>query len=399
MGFRCFLIVLVIVTQLNAAFSFSFQPNAMLPTKSCLHSAKSRYISLPCCRSCQSLSLQLSTSSTSSPTTSQTKGPMSKVLEQATNLFPIWVFLFSVVGFWQPKLLQWFLPFVTPALTLTMIGMGMTLTIADFKRVIYSWQYVLLGFLAQYLIMPLSAYFSAKLFDLPPDIASGLILVGCAPGGTASNLVTLIAQADLALSILMTTASTVAAVFMTPFLVTKLAGGYVSVRSADLVISTLNVVLLPVLLGLFLNTNYPALCQRVSTVTPSISVLLVALICGSISASNSKIIHLINGWNLLGAIALLHSLGFGFGYLAARLLNAGEQRARTISIETGMQNSALAVVLAQHFPNPQMSSLPGAISATCHSVIGSILAAFWRWSSSRESKPRQQSKTTLHYKI
>lgn len=394
------------MAQMNVAFSFSLRPNAIyLPTISHLHSSKAHQISCFHQHSGKSLSsLQLSSSSTlSSPAADETKtkGPFLKaLLEQATNLFPIWVFLFSAVGFWQPQLLQWFLPFVTPALTLTMIGMGMTLAIADFQRVAYSWQYVLLGFLAQYLIMPLSAYFSAKLFNLPPDIASGLILVGCAPGGTASNLVTLIAQADLALSILMTTASTVAAVFMTPFLVTRLAGGYVNIRSADLVISTLNVVLLPVLLGLFLNTNNPKLCQKVSTVTPSISVLLVSLICGSISASNSKIIHLINGWQLVGAIALLHSLGFAFGYLAARLLNAGEQRARTISIETGMQNSALAVVLAQHFPNPQMSSLPGAISATCHSVIGSILAAYWRWSSSRACQPKkQQSAKTLHYKI
>lgn len=305
-------------------------------------------------------------------------------LEKANNLFPLWVLSASLLGFAYPATLTWFVPYITPALTLTMIGMGMTLTLADFSRVLASWPYVLLGFVAQYLIMPLSAVFSAKFFNLPPDIASGLILVGCAPGGTASNLVTLIAKADLALSILMTTASTMAAVFMTPLLVTKYAGSIVAVKSADLVLSTLQVVLLPVVLGLFLNTKYPATSKRVSSVTPSLSVLLVALICGSISASNSHILRSINSLNLILSIVLLHSLGFGIGYVFAHAFRSGEERARTISIETGMQNSALAVVLAQHFPNPAMSALPGAISATCHSIIGSLLAAFWRYQGARE---------------
>lgn len=134
---------------------------------------------------------------------------ISGLLELGTNLFPLWVLSFSVMGFQRPETLEWFVPYVTPALTATMVGMGMTLTLDDFKRVLRQWRFVLVGFVAQYLIMPFSAVFAARFFKLPADIASGLILVGCAPGGTASNLVTLIAKADVALSILMTTASTV----------------------------------------------------------------------------------------------------------------------------------------------------------------------------------------------
>jgi bile acid:Na+ symporter, BASS family len=322
----------------------------------------------------------------------ENKISIKQLLNKFCNLFPLWVLSFSLMGFKFPTTLKWFLPFVTPALTITMVGMGMTLTLQDFKHVLKSWKFVLVGFVAQYLIMPCSAFLSAKIFNLPPDLASGLILVGCAPGGTASNLVTLIAKADLALSILMTMASTIAAVFMTPFLVTKLAGSFIQVKSSELVFSTCNVVLLPVLFGLFFNTKFPKASSAVSDYTPAMSVILVAMICGSISASNSHVVKYINGFQLILATILLHVLGFSVGYLFSKyLFQANEEQARTISIETGMQNSALAVVLAQkHFPNPMLSSLPGAISATCHSLIGSLLAAIWR---SQNTKSNADSQT------
>mmetsp|Transcript_8812 Transcript_8812/g.14667 ORF Transcript_8812/g.14667 Transcript_8812/m.14667 type:complete len:410 (-) Transcript_8812:855-2084(-) len=300
------------------------------------------------------------------------------VLNTGTNLFPFWVLSFSILGFYRPSIFLWFVPYVTAALTLTMICMGMTLTLNDFNDVASSWRLVLLGFVAQYSIMPFSAALLSKAFALKSELASGLILVGCAPGGTASNLVTMIAEADLALSIMMTAASTVAAVVMTPLMVTRLAGSYVTIQASDLVKSTLSVVLLPVALGLLLNTNYPRVCTSVAGYTPFLSVLLVALICGSISASNSAIVNGVLSLKLIAAIISLHSMGFGVGYLFAKLCRAEDSQARTISIETGMQNSALAVVLARHFPNPQLCALPGALSATCHSIIGSILAALWR---------------------
>lgn len=300
------------------------------------------------------------------------------IFDKLTNLFPFWVVAFSGLGFFYPKSFKWFEPFIRPALISTMIAMGMTLTIEDFSRVLKNWHYVLVGFIAQYSIMPLSAAFVCKLFHLPPDLASGVILVGCAPGGTASNLVAMIAEADIALSVLMTAASTVAATIMTPLLVTRLAGGYVTIKSSDLVLSALSVVLMPVVLGLGINTKFPKAAGKVSGYTPFLSVLLVSFICGSVSASNSGIRLGALRNSLLAAIVLLHSLGFLVGYVFARVFQATERESRTISIETGMQNSALAVVLAQHMPNPVLSGLPGAISATCHSVLGSLLAAVWR---------------------
>ena len=160
--------------------------------------------------------------------------------------------------------------------------------------------------------------------------ALGLILVGCAPGGTASNLVTMIAQADLPLSVVMTAASTVAAVFMTPFLTAKLAGSYVVIKAMDLVMSSLNVVLAPVLAGLCLNSALPQLSQKIAKYTPFLSVLLVSMICGTVSATNSGVAIGISGLKLVLAVASLHLSGFFWGYLFARFLGAGERQSRTI---------------------------------------------------------------------
>lgn len=301
-----------------------------------------------------------------------------RLLESATNAFPLWVLASSIIGWFRPAVFDWFTPFVTPSLALTMLSMGMTLTLKDFQRVAQTPKWVLVGFLAQFSIMPLTAALLAKVCRLGPDLASGLILVGCAPGGTASNLVALIAGADVALSVLMTMASTIAAIVMTPLLTKSLAGGYVEIKAAELVASTLNVVLLPVLAGLALNTARPKLSQAVASYTPFMGVLLVSAICGCISAVNSGTALKTIGPGLVTAILGLHTVGFALGYLVSRRMGADESRARTISIETGMQNSALAVVLAKHFPNPLLSSLPGAFSATAHSIIGSALAAYWR---------------------
>jgi BASS family bile acid:Na+ symporter len=240
-------------------------------------------------------------------------------LDKATNLFPVWVFIASIIGNRVPNMFVWFSPFITPALILTMTAMGMTLTVDDFRNVLANPQFVLLGFLSQYTIMPSVAYLLTKLFKLGPELSVGLILVGCAPGGTASNIVSLIAKADLPLSILMTAVSTIAAVFMTPFLVTKLAGSYVSVSSKELVLSTFNVVLIPILLGLSFNTFQPNICQKVSKITPIISVLLVSMICGTVCASNAAMINNVPIVSLLSAVICLHGLGFALGYIMARM--------------------------------------------------------------------------------
>ena len=236
--------------------------------------------------------LTMSSSSSSASTTVSiipTTNPILTFTNRMTRLFPLWVISFSILGFHFPLLFQWFSRYITPALAWTMLCMGMSLTVSDFARVCKTPQFVMLGFLCQYTIMPLAAALISKVLRLGPELSAGLILVGCAPGGTASNLVTMIAGADVALSVLMTAVSTVAAVIMTPLLTAWLAGSYVTIKASDLVLSTLQVVLTPILAGLTINTVAPQLSKTVSRYTPFLSVLLVSTICGTISASNSAV--------------------------------------------------------------------------------------------------------------
>ena len=379
-----FLLSLFVLCIFFLAVANALVPRTLLLPQSRTGIITNTWRSRDSCTSTKVLSPALAAASSSSSSTSTISATSSfdskftKLLSTVTNLFPLWVISFSILGYQRPHWFLWFKKYITPALAATMLGMGMSLTVEDFVRVFKTPQYVAIGFLAQYSIMPLAAAGISRVLQLGPELAAGLILVGCAPGGTASNLVTLIAGADIALSVLMTAVSTVAAVVMTPLLTSWLAGSYVTIKASDLVLSTLQVVLAPVLGGLAINTFAPKVSKAVSRYTPIFSVLLVSTICGTISASNKGVALGMSAFKLVGGIVALHSLGFVLGYLAAYFTGAGETRARTISIETGMQNSALAVVLAQHFPNPVLSSLPGALSATVHSVLGSLAAGYWR---------------------
>jgi bile acid:Na+ symporter, BASS family len=246
-------------------------------------------------------------------------GPIRSVLNRLTNAFPLWVLLSAMLAVWHPPLVTWFRgPYIVWGLAVIMLGMGMTLSVADFRRVLAMPRVVAVGFVAQYAIMPLLGYSLAMLLRLPTPLAVGLILVSCCPGGTASNVVTYIARANVALSVLMTMCSTFGAI-----------------------------------------------------------VMIIALICASIIGQNADDL-LKSGPLLLFAVGLLHAGGFGLGYGFARAFGYDRIIRRTVSIEVGMQNSGLGAVLArQHFADP-LTVLPAAISATVHSVLGSILAAGWR---------------------
>ncbi|KAJ7981904.1 Sodium Bile acid symporter family [Quillaja saponaria] len=298
--------------------------------------------------------------------------------DAVSTAFPIWITLGCLFGLLKPNSFNW----VTPkwnifGLIVTMLGMGMTLTLDDLRGALNMPKEVLSGFVLQYSVMPISGFLVSKLLNLPSYYAAGLILVGCCPGGTASNIVTYIARGNVALSVVMTAASTFSAVVMTPFLTAKLAGQYVAVDAAGLVTSTLQVVLLPVLAGAFLNQFFQGLVKFVSPVMPSIAVVTVAILCGNaISQSASAI--LMSGGKVILASSLLHASGFFFGYMLARMLGLDVSSSRTISIEVGMQNSVLGLVLAtQHFGNP-LTAVPCAVSSVCHSILGSALAGIWR---------------------
>jgi bile acid:Na+ symporter, BASS family len=304
---------------------------------------------------------------------------MNRALALATNLFPVWVLLGGVLAVFHPPWFTWFGGgCITWGLAVIMLGMGITLSVDDFRAVLKMPRAVGAGFVAQYLIMPFLGWAIAQLLKLEAPLAVGLILVACCPGGTASNVVTYLARANVALSVLMTMCSTFGAIVMTPLLTKWLAGTYVPVPAWGLFLSTVKVVLAPLVIGLGLNQCAPRFVRAVLPAAPLVSVLTITMICASIIGSSAGPLKQ-SGGALLLAVFLLHAGGFLLGYLFARLLRYDQTNCRTISIEVGMQNSGLGATLAkEHFAQLPLAPLPCAISATFHSVIGSILAGVWR---------------------
>jgi BASS family bile acid:Na+ symporter len=299
-----------------------------------------------------------------------------QVFQRFTNAFPVWVIGAGVLAMVFPPALTWFHgPWITYGLGVIMLGMGLTLTAQDFKRILIYPKWILLGVVLQYTVMPFAGLALATIFELPKMMAVGLILVASCPGGTASNVVAFIAKANIALSVSMTAISTLAAIFMTPLLTDFLVGSRLDVDAWKLFIGTVKVVLVPILLGVGLNTFFHKTTEKLLPVAPPIAVIIIALIVGSIIGQGKAEI-LASGPNLFIAIGLLHLIGFVLGYCISKLLLKDEQVARTISIEVGMQNSGLGVVLAkQNFG--QMATIPGAISALTHCVYGSIAVYLW----------------------
>jgi BASS family bile acid:Na+ symporter len=304
---------------------------------------------------------------------------MRRLLLAAANWFPAWVLAATLLALWHPPLFTWFSgPWIVGGLALVMLGMGLTLDVADFAAVAKMPRVVGLGFAAQYAVMPFLGWAIARALSLPDAFAVGLILVACCPGGTASNVVAYLARANVALSVVMTACSTLAAVIMTPLLTGWLAGAYVPVDAWGIFLTTAQVVLAPVLLGLFLHHRAPRFTAFVLPGGPLLSVLVISLIVGSIIAQNAAAIFE-HGPLLLLAVLLLHAGGFALGYALARVFRYDKLVARTVSIEVGMQNSGLGAVLARtRFAAEPLAAVPSALSSVCHSVLGSLLAGWWR---------------------
>ena len=267
---------------------------------------------------------------------------------------------------------------------MVMLGMGLTLRFSDFAAVLKDPKRIALGVFAQFAIMPLLGWGLAKLFQLEAGLALGLILVACCPGGTVSNVICHLARANVPLSVLLTMTSTMAAVFATPWLTRWLAGAWMPVNAWALFQSMLVVVLLPLLLGIAVNTLLGKMRDArkarawIDSLGPLVSALVVVVIVGCIVAGEKDKIAAAAG-PLFLSVFLLHGFGFFLGYFFAKLAGCGESLRRTISIEVGMQNSGLGAALAaKHFPQIAMAPVPAAISAVFHSVIGSCLAAWWR---------------------
>lgn len=300
------------------------------------------------------------------------------IIDAITRGFPAWVLIASIIALAYPPAFTWFSGWMIPAgLGMIMLGMGVTLTIDDFRRVARFPGRVAAGVALQYGVMPALGWSLATLYGLPAPLAVGLILVASCPGGTASNVICYLAKGDVPLSVTMTSISTLLAIAATPFFATLLAGSRVDVPALGLFLTTVQVVLVPVAAGVIMNRYLPRVTARVLPVMPLVAVLFITLIVASIiGAGREEILRA--GWKLVAAVFSLHAGGFFLGYLATIALTRDVLAARTISIEVGMQNSGLGAVLARtNFANPA-TAIPSAISSLFHSLIASLLAAWWK---------------------
>ena len=301
-----------------------------------------------------------------------------RIFNTIPTAFP-WIISSAVIlALIYPPIFIWFSgTLITLGLGGIMLGMGLTLRLSDFNEVRKTPSWVLTGFFLQFTVMPLFGWLLGYVFNLPPFFAVGLILVSSCPGGTASNVIVFLSKSNLALSVTMTTISTITSIVLTPLLISSLSGNIIDVDAMGLFYSTLKVILIPILLGVFINTKFPNYTESIKVYSPSFAVILITLIVASIIGQGKQII-LSSGLSLLFAIMSLHMIGFVLGYFLSKLLLKNEAVSKTISIEVGMQNSGLGVVLAkENFVNPAVA-IPSAISSLVHSLYGSIFVALFR---------------------
>ena len=291
----------------------------------------------------------------------------------------ILVLVTALLSFAFPQLLQQVRPTVINYLLgVVMFGMGLTLNLQDFKIVFSRPKDVIIGCLAQFTVMPLLAWGLSRLFSLDEALALGVILVGCCPGGTASNVITYLAKGDLALSVGMTGVSTLLAPFLTPLLTWALAGKSVNVDVVGMLLSILWVVILPIAIGLIVKWIWPKFTEKATDYLPAFSSIAIALIVAIIISANAD--KLLAGGLLIIVVVMLHNIcGLGLGYLIGCLLGLSVSKKRAISIEVGMQNSGLASSLATiHFAAYPLATIPGAIFSVWHNLSGAAVAYLYR---------------------
>ena len=282
----------------------------------------------------------------------------------------------SSAGFLFDEFFRGFRGLIVPLLVVIMLSMGVTLTVDDFKRIFRRPHIILYGALLQFSVMPLTGYILARLFGLSPGLLVGVVLVGSAPGGTASNLITYISEGELSYSISMTTLSTLLAPLLTPLWTLILAGKFVPVPFLSMALATLKIVVLPVVLGMGARYLLKERVNRIEPFLPYLAVLSISFIIAVIFALNKERLREVS-LLVLGVVLTHNILGFLFGFLFGWLAGLDNRLAKTLSIEVGMQNSGLSTVLALKFFS-QLSALPSAIFSLSQNILGVLLSFVFR---------------------
>ena len=303
---------------------------------------------------------------------------MRRLCKLISDYMGVLVLLSAVAALLFPDTLSHLKPrLINPLLGVIMFGMGLTLKPEDFRVVFSRPKDVLVGCLAQFTVMPLLAFALTRIFRLEEALAIGIILVGCCPGGTASNVITFLAKGDLALSVGMTATSTLLAPVLTPLLVWLLAGETVDVDVVGMLLSILWVVILPIVLGLVVKRIWPRTTERAAGYLPALSSLAICVIVLIVIAANAHKL-LAGGWVILLVVVLHNVCGLAAGYLIGLLLHLSPAKRRAVSVEVGMQNSGLASSLATlHFAAYPLATIPGALFSVWHNISGAIVARIY----------------------
>ena len=292
-----------------------------------------------------------------------------------TRFMGVIIIAFSALALWQPWIFSWVAPHISTMLGIIMLGMGMTLHWQDFSHVLRHPRDLGLGLGVQFGCMPLLAFALCHVFALPPELAMGMILVGTAPGGTASNVLTFIARGDVAFSVAMTAAATLVSLLLTPPLTWLLGGVWVPVDMGGLFWSIVKIVLVPVLLGLLLHHFQRGLVDRLMPFLPLASALVITLVIAGIIAVNAQNI-LSAGPAIFAAVIAHNLLGLAVGWFAACRLRFAPPRRRALAIEIGTQNSGLATALALAHFTPA-AAIAGALFSVWQNISGALLSNFW----------------------
>lgn len=304
---------------------------------------------------------------------------MQRYLNWFTTLYPVWLVGLSVIAFLKPESMLWFdKNWIFWSLAASMLAMGLTIDLSDFKRIGKMPGSVALGFICQYTVMPLIGWLISILLSLDTGMTVGIILVASCPGGMASNVIAYLARANVALSVALTLASTMVAFFFTPLWTSGLVGQKVPVDALGMCISALKLTVAPVLLGVLIRWKLPTTADRIGVFGPSVAVLAFTLVTGGIVAASANQIA-VNFGSLALAAVFLHVAGFAIGFLVSKVLRYPDSIARTVSIEVGMQNGGLAAALArQHFATMPLAAAAAVFSGVTQNIIGAIVAAWWK---------------------
>lgn len=311
-----------------------------------------------------------------------------RVLERistvAGNTFAVWVILFGVLAFIFPEGFSWIAPHISLLLGVIMFGMGLTLSLNDFKGIIKAPKSVIIGVIAQYTIMPLLAFGLATAFQLPPEVAVGVILVGCCPGGTASNVMTFLARGNTALSVTITAFSTILAPILTPALTLLFASKWLPVSAGDMFLSIVQIILIPIVLGLIVRLIFQKQVEKSVKALPLISVIGIVAVAAAVVSVNTD--EIATTGLLIFSVVMLHNiLGLLIGFLLGKLFRLEFNDQKAISIEVGMQNSGLGSALAlAHFA--PIAAVPSAIFSVWHNISGPLIATWWGKKSNDEGE-------------